>query len=241
MAKRSSDGDVLFNLASVAQANKRRLLATWLGPDTESGPQDGKAKVVEEQEELEDAAWGYENIGVGGVIPKNIKDGSFTRRTLTSNDKLLQNLIGRKAAKAHISAKQLKKEPVQQQKFGKPTISKVDESEDEEEGRAAAFKSKRRKTAKKPSIPIDTEDPEDGDDATAMDTGQDTEENILPEPSLQKPSPDTGGDSYEEPKDSYQQSKRKTGSYLDEILAERAKKKKKNENKSKSKGEDANA
>ena len=85
---------------------------------------------------------------MGSAIPKDIADGSFTRRAPTSNDKLLEQLIGKKRAKAHLAAKQeaerasARQQPTWQQKKEE---KKVEESEDEEEGRAATISSKRQR------------------------------------------------------------------------------------------------
>ena len=73
---------------------------------------------------------------MGSAIPKDIADGSFTRRAPTSNDKLLEQLIGKKRAKAHLAAKQeaerasARQQPTWQQKKEE---KKVEESEEEEE------------------------------------------------------------------------------------------------------------
>ena len=88
---------------------------------------------------------GVTRLGVGGYLPKDIADGSFTRRAPTSNDKLLEQLIGKKRAKAHMAAKQeaeraaAREQPQQFHPLGRPAPAKKEESDDEEEGRAATF------------------------------------------------------------------------------------------------------
>lgn len=169
----------------------------------------------------------YNRLGIGGKIPKDIQDGSFTRRSLTSNDKLLEQMIGKKAARAHIASKKAPQTASQPGKFGKqPRTSAREESEDEEEGRAAAFKSKRRKKSK-------------GTAAEATeDAGEAQEELIKSTPSADPDIEDVTEEAglgatkkipkvVEDDEPTSQKQSSKPGSYLDEILAERSKKKKK--------------
>lgn len=92
-------------------------------------------------------------LGVGHAVPQDIADGTFTRRAPTTNDKLLEQLIGKKRAKAHLAAKQdaerasARQQPAwQQQQQQKNEAHKVEESDDDEESRAAVITSKRQKT-----------------------------------------------------------------------------------------------
>ena len=129
-------------------------------------------------------------LGVGAPLPQEAQDRSLLRRALASDDKLLQQLVGRRTAKAHIAARQAPKAKARSQKAGPPVpaTTKVDESEDEEEGRAAAFKSNKH-------------------------NAEPTKETAGARQSNHRP----------------QKSRRIPTSYLDQILAERAKKKKKRE------------
>lgn len=169
----------------------------------------------------------HSRLGVGGILPKDIEDGSFTRRAPTSNDKLLEQLIGKKKAKAHIAAQQQASKPgtQQQQKFSRSSGStKKEESDDEDEGRSAAFQSKRRRLKKPPVTVQDKES--DGD----IPKGQTINE--TPEPSsITVPEPTKDMSEEEEakapPKAIPRRAKPKATSFLDEILAERSKKKKK--------------
>jgi hypothetical protein len=178
---------------------------------------------------------------VGGIVPKDIADGSFTRRTITSNDKLLEQLIGKKKAKAHMASK-LQAERLgaapPQPKNSRQAITKKEESDDEEEGRAATFKSKRRKVAKPKPAPTSDDEAEDQeqmskypnpDELTQKSIVADNPEeaqirkfydevDLEPVPKKSKPIPS--------------RSRAKPTSYLDELLAERSKKK---QNKAKSK------
>lgn len=89
-------------------------------------------------------------------MPKEVQDGSFTNRIPTSHERLLENLIGKKAARAHIAGKQKYTAVTKPQKPAEPIESK-DES-DEEEGRSAAFRSKRQRRANPVSTRNDLSD-----------------------------------------------------------------------------------
>ncbi|KAF2016273.1 hypothetical protein BU24DRAFT_462446 [Aaosphaeria arxii CBS 175.79] len=215
MSKRNNEGDVLFNKVNLALAKHQKSLAAMLGSMPEE-PNVEKLKAEEERAELEDRESGFEQLGVGGKIPKDVADGSFTRRTLTSNDKLLQQLMGKRAAKAHIAAKQAPKTNLNAQKNPARYLKKED-SEDEDEGRAAHFKSKRSKT-----IPVSSETP----DANELSEGVTSPAN---QTVAQQDDRATSDDDVEalKPKPKSRKAVSRPGSYLDEILNQRSKKKNK--------------
>ena len=167
---------------------------------------------------------------MGSAIPKDIADGSFTRRAPTSNDKLLEQLIGKKRAKAHLAAKQeaerasARQQPTWQQKKEE---KKVEESDDEEEGRAATIASKRQKkdgvkgaSKEKRAEKVAAE--------VVVDEASKTEEGEAVAPK------DISDDDIDlKPKKRVKKSRAKPTSFLDELLAERSKKKK-----GKAKGDD---
>jgi hypothetical protein len=150
---------------------------------------------------------------------------------MTSNDKLLQQLLGKKAAKAHIAAKQAPKEHQAAKAVPPSKKPTKEESEDEEEGRAARFKSKRRKTAQSTqtrdgeelseSLPVEFEaaSPDDpvGPGGAFDESGSATVKNQDIE----------GEEAAAEDQDLKSPPKLKSASYLDEILAERSKRAKK--------------
>lgn len=165
-------------------------------------------------------------FGVGFAVPKDFEDGSFANKVPTSDDKLLKQLLGEKAAKAHLDARKAKaifaKPP--NQTLGKPHLpQRKDESEDEEEGRASAFKSKKQKTKKKPAKKSrDHESESDGSAAQDAPIKDDLAKNTSAQMS------DDHDD--EETKTETSKSKQppsKPVGFLDQILAERSKKKKK--------------
>ncbi|KAJ4378085.1 hypothetical protein N0V83_000916 [Neocucurbitaria cava] len=173
---------------------------------------------------------------IGGILPKDIADGSFTRRIPTSNDKLLEQLIGKKRAKAHLAAKQEAARPnAKVQRHGKPATQRKDESEDEEEGRAATFKSKRRKGTEGRSVVTKKEgsddENEDEESRTKRLEGGMSSEGRKKEVDNAVEIKDEQTEAVEEPegaslnKKAPSRSKAKPKSFLDEILAERSKKK----------------
>jgi hypothetical protein len=169
---------------------------------------------------------------VGSAIPKDIADGSFTRRAPTSNDKLLEQLIGKKRAKAHLAAKQeaerasARQQPTWQQKKEE---KKVEESEDEEEGRAATITSKRqRKDGVKGASKEKRAEEKVAAEVVVVDKASKAEEGEA------VASKDISDDDIDlKPKKRVKKSRAKPTSFLDELLAERSKKKK-----GKSKGDD---
>ncbi|KAH7045964.1 hypothetical protein B0J12DRAFT_701101 [Macrophomina phaseolina] len=142
--------DVAFNRVSVALARSQSLVASWLPPRP---AEDAAAQRTSEQLHHEETALftpGSDILGVGAEPPKEIADGSFKRNQLSSNDRLRQQLLGKHAAKgraiqpadnisnapAHLPTKKLEKP-------NKGTRVQED-SDDEENGRAAMFRSKRK-------------------------------------------------------------------------------------------------
>ena len=172
-------------------------------------------------------------LGIGAPPPKDVADGSFKRRELSSNDKLLRQLLGKKAAKAAKAhpTTNFSKSPGPSQNLGskpvKPPI-RQEESEDEE-GRASTFKSKRTKQKKiSGSYSQDVHSPLEtiskkrrrlemnGNDSDNTDDG---DEAITGEGSSRQLKPTAAG-----PENKVL---RKSTNYLDQVLAERSKKKKK--------------
>ncbi|KAH4350062.1 hypothetical protein HBI56_109420 [Parastagonospora nodorum] len=243
MSKRDNEGDVLANRLSLGLAKNQKLLASWMGTQPDAQPTNDIVKTEEEDHELKQDFFGHDRLGVGGVLPKEIADGSFTRRTITSNDKLLEQLIGKKKAKAHIAAKlQAERSGAQpQSRPGKREVAKKEESDDEEEGRAATFKSKRRKVAKTNPVPA-SDDEGDLEQDALKEAAQDKpiQGEVQPQPTEELlPTKKFYDDVELEPavkkkKAIPSRGKAKPTSYLDELLAERSKKKQ-NKNKNKNK------
>ena len=178
-------------------------------------------------------------LGVGHAVPNSVLDGTFTRRAPTSNDKLLEQLIGKKRAKAHLAAKQeaervsARQQPAwpQQQK---PAVQAAEESDDEEESRAAViasrgkrnekaklkFKGKSVKGKREGSTEVaEPEEKTEGDVPAAIEEEQKVEK-------------ESDSDIDLKPKKRVKKSRAKPTSYLDELLAERSAKRKKGKAKS---------
>jgi hypothetical protein len=173
-------------------------------------------------------------LGVGGILPKNVA-GNFNKRTLTTSDKLLEQLIGKKKAKAHLAAKQQAERSGAQPppKHGRRDVPKKEESDDEEEGRAATFKSKRRKVAKPTQAPVSDEEDrpeEDAPETTVPDEpSKDAEQHEKPKedvPSENNNETNEPVPAAPKPRSIPSRGRAKPTSYLDELLAERSKKKK---------------
>ena len=166
------------------------------------------------------------------MLPKDIEDGSFTRRIPTSDDKLLQQLIGKRKAKVHIAAKQEAARPnasTKAQQYAKQSAAKKDES-DEEEGRAATFKSKRQKKKEKQTLrQVDSDDEDEESRAkrlTAIVKNEDeTKEATIADTRVDDKPTQNNEDEAEVAHLAPKRTKTKPKSFLDEILAERSKKK----------------
>lgn len=164
-------------------------------------------------------------LGVGHAVPKDIADGTFTRRAPTSNDKLLEQLLGKKRAKAHLAAKQeavrasARQQPAWQQQQ-KPVVQKDEESDDDDESRAATLAATGRRGEKPMPVPKSK--------ITESKSVESTKETVTagvqdaPQQDAHDPSDD---DIDLKPKKRAKKSRAKPTSYLDELLAERSKKK----------------
>ncbi|KAK4893523.1 hypothetical protein LTR27_008206 [Elasticomyces elasticus] len=177
------------------------------------------ARTAESGNEQLDDDDDLDTIGeLGGIGSKrkaeddDIFDG-LKRKKLSSEDKLLEQLIGKKAAQARKKSQEASRTT---SRFGvrpqaKPAVvHKRDvESEDEEEGRAASFRSrkpKQRVVSTVSEVELETGEPmkEIGDGDIAEEISEPAKE-ISPQPAK----------------------KRKGGSYLDELLGQKAAKKSK--------------
>ncbi|KAF2268114.1 hypothetical protein CC78DRAFT_530492 [Lojkania enalia] len=232
MSKRNSESDVLVNRLNVGLAKHQKLLASWLGPKSKAELEIEKSNEEQEQKDFQEEGIDSHLVGVGGQMLKEIEDGTFKRRTQTSQDKLLQQLLGAKAAKAHKAAKQAPKEHIKPQKLNHSTTSKADDSDDEG-GRAATFISKRRKTSKIPPI----QHPEPFMDKFRVTDAQlplrPTSNETISDDSTEVEKLKAETDDPEDTSINYRP-KPKLGNYLDEILAERAQKMKKKKKRNRS-------
>ncbi|KAI4700380.1 hypothetical protein J4E89_011022 [Alternaria sp. Ai002NY15] len=238
MSKRDNEGDVIANRISLLEAKGQKLLASLYGSRPDWGTADGDAKTeVEDDDQDLKQNYAHDRIGVGGIVPKDIEDGSFTSRIRTSDDKLLQQLIGKKKAKAHITAKQEAARPnaASKAQHYKKLAAKKEESDDDEEGRAATFKSKRqKKKVKQEAKPADSDDEDEETRAKRLEGGTVKVEEEMPKEVATEAQADAKPIKKEEEEEEAEvtqpapkKARTKPKSFLDEILAERSKKKSK--------------
>jgi hypothetical protein len=220
MATSTSEADVILNRINVSLARSQRLINSWLPPKLES--QD-----VEDNEDEEDFKSMTEIGGLGSKTAyagyDGLPDGAFQRQKLSSNDKLLEQLLGKKAAQARKKSQEAgksmstSKHAAPKQLTTRPKASReVDSEDDDEGGRAAAFKSKQQKKRSEQRSADALADDEQIDGsidvqsvAAAVDTDYRGSSNAASIDTEQKPA------------------KRKATSYLDELLAQKANKKSK--------------
>lgn len=208
MASNTELADIILNRQSVALARSRRLVQSWLPPKVT--PEEGTPN--QEPDDDDDFEGMTELQGVGSkrkAEDEGVLDG-LKRKKLSSDDKLLEQLLGKKAAQARkktLEATRSRLAPKPQVKG--PVIKQRVESDDEEEGRAASFKSRKAKAevvSAAPEIGVDSHD--GGEDGTSH---QDTPQSQPARAKEDAPIP---------------VKKRKAGSYLDELLSQKAAKKK---------------
>ncbi|KAJ5892934.1 hypothetical protein N7504_009625 [Penicillium tannophilum] len=211
MSLSKTESDVILNRANVALARSQRLVASWLPAQTEEELANVKSEEELQREEDEIFTAVPETLGVGAPLPEKAADGSWNRTELSSNDKLRKQLLGKnydrfmKAEAERKAAAKASTTAAQAAKTAAAAANKQDEeSDDDEEGRFASIGRNKRKAAPvKPKAKVMEEDKdpqEDGQEPSAKDV-----------PVRQAPS----------------KGKKKATSYLDELLAERAKKRKK--------------
>ncbi|KAF9740044.1 hypothetical protein PMIN01_02679 [Paraphaeosphaeria minitans] len=243
MPKMNSDGEALSNKLAVGLAKfQQQQFAALFGDSAPAVAESHDTKPVEQASTVDLKGDGdEESFGLGAIVPKDVQDGSFTNRIPTSHERLLENLIGKKAANAHLAAKQKHAATVKPQKPLKPTPVKDDS--DEEEGRAASFKSKRqRRTVQPVAKQEDSGDEDEESRALSLRSKKLKTDGQSPDPRedeamARKPEKELAEKKTEHVKKDTplkRPPKAKPKSYLDEILGEKAEKKNK---KSKSGGE----
>ncbi|KAK5169846.1 uncharacterized protein LTR77_005824 [Saxophila tyrrhenica] len=221
-----SDVDIILNRINVAHARSQRLLQSWLPPKQEQEP------TSESREDDEDFRSMTEVGGYGSkaaYAEDAATDGLIPRKKTTSNDMLLEQILGKKGAQAKRKKDAEKSGDKSAVKFGasKPLQkSKEDskahvESEDEEGGgRASAFKSRKARRTGEDGAQSNVSHKDDVTQSETLPTAEDTTPAKVKDSDLED-----GGE------DDVRPTKRKKASYLDEVLAQKSKKKKKKKNK----------
>ncbi|KAI7201039.1 hypothetical protein KC343_g2741 [Hortaea werneckii] len=225
-----SEADIILNRTNVALARSQRLIQSWLPPKPSEESAATQSTPAEDDED--DFKGLDETAGIGSkrtAEDEGLPDGALRRKKLASNDKLLEQILGKKAAqqkkkqdanknsiKSSLPAKQV---PMQHTRPQEP-----ESEEEEEEGRAAAFKSKKRKA--NPPISRSTEPPIRDEGAQKSSKQEEGTRDNHDAVHATEPQPTKDEDSEDE-----RPAKRKTGSYLDELLSQKASKKSKKKNK----------
>ncbi|KAL4812613.1 hypothetical protein BDW67DRAFT_169831 [Aspergillus spinulosporus] len=219
MSLSKTDTDVILNRANIALARSQRLVASWLPatPATDGNNAKADAELQKEEEEIFTAV--PETLGLGAPLPTKAADGSWNRRELDSNDELRRQLLGRNYKRVMAEkekARQKTTDPASKNYIprGAPGHNQqgsgVGENDDvdDDEGRAASIG--KNASSRKRKVGGSAE-------PTTRTEGADSEVKYK--------------DSEEEETASSQglkaKGRKKTTSFLDEILAERSKKRKK--------------
>ena len=209
--------DVVISRINLQLMRSRSILQSWTSLKQEAD--DGADGLVDNDNEFVTSG---DHAGVG-VVPKGDSEFAIPTRNSASKDKLLEQLIGKKAANAKRREDAHKSMSASKHAAPKPMVKDVkkvtaeEDSDSDEEGRAAAFTSKK---ASKPRMQA----PAVGEVSDAVNVG--VENDVLPPVKWKHRDygeQDAGGAS-EKPRPSKRQG---GGSYLDELLAKKAKKSKK--------------
>lgn len=217
MADQLSAADVFLNRQNVILARSQRLIQSWLPPAPSSTVEQGTSQ--QHHDDGADFEGEDELAGIGSkrkAEDEGLPDGAFKRKKLASNDKLLEQLLGKKAANARKKTQEAErgaKHAAPKPLAARPKVEKTAEESDEEEGgRAAAFKSRKQKATVPPPQAAEVDAEDDGAAGEQSGIVEGSSSAALPTPADEAPTP---------------AKKPKTGSYLDEILGQKAAKKKK--------------
>ncbi|OQD64847.1 hypothetical protein PENPOL_c007G08327 [Penicillium polonicum] len=213
MSLSKSESDVILNRANVALSRSQRLVASWLPQQTPEELSNPKTDEELQQEEDEIFTAVPETLGVGAPLPQKAADGSWNRTELDSNDKLRKQLLGKnydRVMKAAAEQKAAAAAATAAAASASASVTKaeVEEEYDEEDGRSAMLA--RQKNKRK--------------------GGAGAGRGVHPAAAAAAEAGDKGGDEGEGegvPAPARSKGRKKATSYLDELLAERAKKRKK--------------
>lgn len=234
-----TEADIWLSRSNIVQARSQRLLQSWLptAQNTASTP-------AEDNDGQDDFVAMTESAGLG-TAPAESEfevDGILKKRHASSNDKLLEQLLGKKAAAAKKKEQALARQTKTNIALGRaapvpapakgtsatPSRPVDDDSEDEDEpGRAATFTGKRvtrdnnlpayaaAGSSRRGATPIDedAEPPDPRDDAATIAAMKNGTSQAHQEP----PASEDGGPP---------RKKNKSTSYLDELLSKKKQRKK---------------
>lgn len=230
---KSTDADLriaaMFNTSNVAMARSQKILQSWL-PTTSSQDDIRESSsnytIGEDEDDFKELNE-ISGIGSNSANASDFPDKGALHTKLTSNDRLREQIMGKKAAQAHKKSKEMT--VGRSMSAAKPQAPKlavgaetaraktvVEDTDDEGEGRAASFKSKRSNARKAPVEAASQDENEAG--AGAQDGEEDGMNFAVTENSVPI-NTDKAADENSKP------TKRKAASYLDELLAEKSRKK----------------
>lgn len=211
--------DAIINRINLQLARSRSILNSWRPQNSQHEDEEDKP----EQSNDDFASFG-EKGGLGSKVVDN-KESMLPTRRSAPKEKLLEQLIGKKAANAKRKEDAHKSMSVSKHAAPKPMTNGAkqqklqEESDEEEEGRAAALKSKKAAKPERIDRPAsdaqeDSVGEEDEDVARGGMSGRKACEAENPETSSAQA-------------EAKPQKRKAGGSYLDELLSQRAKKKSK--------------
>ncbi|EKV15979.1 Cytochrome P450 [Penicillium digitatum] len=212
MSLSKSESDVILNRANVALSRSQRLVASWLPQQTTEELANPKTDEELQREEDEIFTAVPETLGVGAPLPQKAADGSWNRTELDSNDKLRKQLLGKnydRVMKAAAEQKAAAAASTAAAASASATVAKAEAEDeyDEEDGRSAMLA--RQKNKRKGGAGAGR-----GVHPAAAAAAAETGDNC-------------GGEGGGAPAPARSKGRKKATSYLDELLAERAKKRKK--------------
>ncbi|CAG8908964.1 unnamed protein product [Penicillium egyptiacum] len=214
MSLSKSESDVILNRANVALSRSQRLVASWLPQQTTEELANPKSDEELQREEDEIFTAVPETLGVGAPLPQKAADGSWNRTELDSNDKLRKQLLGKnydRVMKAAAEQKAAAAASTAAAASASASAAKADVEDeyDEEDGRSAMLAKQKNKRKGGAGAGRGVHPAAAVAAAEAGDKGsEEGERDGAPAPARSK-------------------GRKKATSYLDELLAERAKKRKK--------------
>jgi len=207
-----TEADLVFNRSSIFAARSQRLLQALLGSQF---PQDAdNTKTTEQLEEEEAEVFKPESDVTGPGYDGEATLNTQQRRTLRADEKLRKQLLGKNARILDFGERS--RNGIDTRAHGAGHVAPKSRSSntsrtadsDEEQGRSSLGKMKRPRAQQPPSAEVDG-----ADDGGEGEAGPKLSEQFSPAPAASK--------------------KKKSGSYLDEVLSARSKKKKKKKKKGK--------
>jgi hypothetical protein len=227
MDSNTNEADVILNRTNIALARSNRILQSWL----KSRPEDEHTQAADEQLDISnDFESMSETAGVGSKAAENNDDllsGLRPGKLRSTDDALLEQLLGKKAAQARRKAQAVDKNASGAKRVHeKPAdaasrrIREETSNDEEEVGRAAHFTAHRSLKSSSGSLRKTAQQPASNSVSRPVDGQTDD----VSENDVASPIPKTNSRLHKSPP------KRKSGSYLDEILAQKAMKKSKKKN-----------